>query len=191
MKVKPPEWGGTVVCIASGPSLTAEDCQLVRASGYPVVVTNTTFRAAPWADVLIGHDLKWWLKYLDEVNKVFAGRRISQSQVAPRHGIESTFGQPWFRSFANSGCSAISLGISGGAKKIVLLAFDCCVGPEKQKHWHPDHQGLSNCLSMPNWPAQFAKVAAYARSKGVRVVNCSRRTALKCFELGDLETELQ
>src|SRR5690606_36428084 len=90
----------TVVCIASGPSLTADDVETVRrwrqeaqgehagagqdaSAGGPdrewaggpvgVVVTNTTFRAAPWADVLYAMDRAWWLRYLDEVRKAFTG----------------------------------------------------------------------------------------------------------------------
>jgi hypothetical protein len=64
-----------VVCIASGPSLTAEDVERVRAAGHPVIVTNTTFRLAPWADVLFGMDSKWWKEYHKEVDSVFTGRK--------------------------------------------------------------------------------------------------------------------
>ena len=62
--MKLPDWRGrTVVCIASGPSLTAEDCELVRESGCPVIVTNTTFRLCPWADMLYAFDRPWWNHY--------------------------------------------------------------------------------------------------------------------------------
>jgi len=40
------------------------------------------------------------------------------------------------------------------------------------------------------WPGKFAKAAAYAKRCGSVVVNCSRETALTCFERGDLDQEL-
>ena len=52
------------VCIASGPSLTPEDVQAVKewrdAGKGKVIVVNTTFRAAPWADAMFAMDAKWW-----------------------------------------------------------------------------------------------------------------------------------
>lgn len=191
MEVEKPDWQGrTVVCIASGPSLTAEDCELVHASGHPVIVTNTTFRLCPWADVLFAFDAKWWAVYHEEVKQVFKGRRISYSRSVSHLAIESTHMSGWFHNFGNSGACAIAIAIAGGAKKIVLLGYDC------QKtggvtHWHPDHpKGMSNAASIKQWPGQFKNVAMEAKDKGAEVVNASRETALKCFERQTLEAAL-
>lgn len=182
-----PDWSGrTVVCIASGPSLTQEDCDAVR--GLPTIVTNTSFRRAPWADVLFGFDSKWWREHLPEVRKVFKGRLMSGSQIAANLGVESVYGVPWFRLYANSGACAISLAMAGGASKVVLLGFDCQNGPNGEKHWHPDHpKGLSNCLSMPKWSDVFRRVTRDAETNHVRVVNSTRSTALRWFERQSLE----
>lgn len=181
--VERPAWDGrTVVCIASGPSLTADDCELVRASGHPVIVTNTTFRLCPWADALYAFDTKWWVRYHEEVKAVFAGRLFTSSQVATKYGAESTLGAPWFTAFHNSGASAISMAMSGGAAKVVMLGYDAGLGPAGQKHWHGDHpKELGNAHSLRKWPKQFEIVAKVARERGVAVVNASRRTALTCF----------
>lgn len=186
-----PEWDGrTVVCIASGPSLTQADCETVRAAGHPVIVTNTTFKMCPWADVLYAYDTKWWTQYHEEV-KGFKGRLITSSQVAVRYGVETTFGAPWFRCFPNSGASAISLALAGGASKVVLLAFDAGTGPGGERHWHADHPGaLSNAASIAKWPQQFEMVAKEAQKRSVPVVNASRRTLLKCFPIGELTASL-
>lgn len=176
--------------MASGPSLTVEDCDAAR--GNVGIVTNTTFRLAPWADVLFGFDSRWWRAHIDEVRKIgFSGRLISVSQVAGNLGVETTYGSTWFRGGGNSGASAIALALAGGAAKIVLLGFDCSKGKAGQSHWHGDHpKGLSNCLSMPRWPAQFARVAAEAQLRGVPVLNASRHTALKCFQRVELAKAL-
>jgi hypothetical protein len=177
--------GRTVACVASGPSLTPDDCDAVRAAGLPTIVTNTTFRLCPWADVLMGFDGRWWREYRAEVDEVFKGRKLTCSQLKTV-GAESLYGVPWFRLFANSGASAISLAISAGARRVLLLGYDCQMTGGRA-HWHPDHpKSLTNCKSMPNWPQIFASVAKFAKSKDVEVVNCSRETALKCFPREDL-----
>lgn len=192
MKAARPEWSGrTVVCIASGPSLTAEDCEAVRASGHPVIVTNTTFRLCPWADVLFAFDGKWWKEYHEEVKATFKGRMLSAAQIAPNFGAESTFGAPWFTAVGNSGVSAISLAISGKAKKIVLLGFDC-QKTGGRVHWHGDHPGsLSNAKTIMMWPKQFDIIAGRAKAAGIPVVNSTRQTVLKCFPRVDLAEALQ
>lgn len=185
-----PDWAGrTVACLASGPSLTQEDCDAVR--GIPTVVTNTSFRLAPWADILFGFDSKWWRQYLPEVREVFKGRLLCNSQIASNLGVETTYASTWFRGFGNSGACAISLAVGAGATRIVLLGFDCGFGLSGQKHWHGDHPaGFTNCASIAKWPKQFDQVAEYARSKGVHVVNASRQTILRCFEQQTLERAL-
>lgn len=195
-----PDWAGqTVYCLASGPSLTVADCALVQRAGCRTVVANSTFRAAPWADVVYAFDSTWWTarndktgeEYWREVQRVFAGRKLSSSQVVSRYGVETTYGSRWFRDFHNSGGNSISLAVSAGAARVVLLGFDCQFAPDGRRHWHPDHpKGKSNCLSIPKWPAMFAKVAAYAKARGVEVVNASRATALTCFPRAELEDVL-
>jgi hypothetical protein len=184
-----PDWKGrTVVCLASGPSLTQEDCDAVRVAGLTTIVTNTTFRRAPWADMLFGFDSRWWREHIAEVRQVFKGRLVSASQIAPNLGVESTFCVPWFRQYANSGACAISMAVAGGASKVVLLGFDCQNGPNGEKHWHGDHPpGLSNCLSMPRWGQVFKRVAQDVEAQGVPVINATRSTALRCFERQPLE----
>ncbi len=184
MKVSKPDWTGrTVVCIASGPSLTQADCDLVNNSGHPVIVTNTTFKLCPWADVLFGYDAKWWNYYHAEVKQVFTGRLISISHAVRHLGVESLHNVDWFHGSGNSGVCAIALAIGGGASKIVLLGYDCSI--DNKSHWHGDHpKELTNCLSIKRWPSQFSGVARYA--KNIPIINASRETTLTCFQRGML-----
>lgn len=196
-----PNWRGqTVFCLASGPSLTADDVEMVRGTGCPTVVTNTTFRLAPWADVLFGFDAKWWatkdpktgLTHAQESERDFRGRRFSKSALAANYGIESLHASSWFRGSGNSGVCAISLAVSAGASRIVLLGYDCTFATDGRRHWHGDHpSGLGNCLSIARWPLQFKRVKRQADAARVSVVNCSRRTALDCFERAQIETIIE
>lgn len=192
MRVDKPDWRGkTVVCIASGPSLTPEDCDLVRASGHTVIVTNTTFRMCPWADVLFCFDAKFWEKNIREIDTVFTDQRVSVSTAAKGFGVESTYQQKWFKGQGNSGVCAIAFALAGDAEKVILLGYDCQKTGGKS-HWHGDHPlGLSNCASIKHWPSQFAQIAAQARTQKIAVINATRETALACFDRGDLVEALR
>lgn len=177
-----PDWRGrTVVCIASGPSLTPADCETARASGHPTAVTNTTFRMCPWASLLYAFDRTWWNRYIEEVRNVFAGLLFCESAHLVRRDIRSARLFPGFRAFGNSGASMVSLAIAAGARRLILIGYDCQLTDGKSHH-HGDHPaGLQNCDSMPRWPGKFARLSRYAESKGAEVINASRATALECF----------
>jgi hypothetical protein len=177
--------------MASGPSLCTEDCELVRCAGVPSIVTNTTFRMAPWADVLFGVDAVWWARYHEEVEADFKGARLTTSQQATKYGAMNLSAKPWFRNFGNSGACAISLAVVGGAARVILLGYDA-QKTGGQVHWHGDHPAnMSNARSMKTWPGKFSQLAGYARRQNCRVINASRETALRCFQRGRLADELQ
>lgn len=180
---------GTVVCIASGPSLTPQDCELVRASGHATVVTNTTYRLAPWATVLMAHDYKWWELHGKEVAATFAGHKVSGTLRAQRYGAQS-LGQTRFRPYSNSGAAAVSLAVLAGSKNVVMLGYDCQHTGGKT-HWHGDHPApLGNAGSVGRWPQKFKQLAEYAQRSGCRVVNASRETALEFFPRVPLDEAL-
>ena len=182
--------GETVVCIASGPSLNKEDCELVRQSKKKVIVCNNTFEIYPEADILYAYDAKWWSSYEEKV-KTFTGLKVTHNANMYRD-VLCLNEQIWFEPYGNSGAAAISLAINMGAKNIILLGYECSKTNNKS-HWHDDHQedkGLSNCRSIDRWPKQFEKVANHAWYNEVNIINCSRNTALKCFKLGVLSYAL-
>lgn len=193
MPVAPrPDFGATVACLASGPSLTAEDAEAVRRSGLPTIVTNSTFRRAPWATALFGFDLRWWLAHIQEIESIgFKGERWAYAPGAAKlPGVRSLCGATWSHSFGNSGVSSIMLAADGGARRIILVGFDSKFAADGRKHWHDDHPGLTNCASLSKWPQQFARAAGILKRSGVDVVNCSRSTALDCFRRAPLEQTL-
>lgn len=177
------------MCIGSGPSLTIEDVEAVRAwrqRGGLVIVANTTFRAAPWADALFAMDRKWWEFHYDEVCTAFSGRRLTVATLDKRFDVEKLT----IQSYRNSGAGCVSVAEQAGAKSITLLGFDCMADAGKT-HWHGSHPvGLSDAKTIKVWPLIFDRMAKDMKRKGVRVVNASRRTALGCFERVALEAVL-
>lgn len=205
----PDAWGGiqwpgaTVVILASGPSLTVEQCEAVsdwREGGEArrAIAVNTTFRRAPWADVLYACDAPWWRLHHAEVQQVFNGALWTQDKEATREfgvncvesmnlpGLGKRTGV--IHQGANGGYQAVNLAFQAGAKKIILLGFDM-----QGNHWHgPYTNGLPN--TAPNlfssWIKNFERLAADLAQAGVDVVNCSPGSALKSFPVASLEQAL-
>lgn len=181
------------VCLASGPSLVAGDVELVRqwreGADRLVIVTNTTFRLAPWADWLYAMDRKWWEHHLKEVRSVFKGGLISNSAHARQLGITHTGDiLKRFEPNQNSGAAAISLAVRLGASRVIMLGYDGGI-VQGVTHWHGNHpKPLGNCGSQRRWPHQFQKLRDMY--KGADIVNASRHTTLTVFPRASLEDAL-
>lgn len=179
-----------VVCAASGPSLTAADCALIAASGLPVMAVNNSWQRFSDLYALYAGDLSWWKANYDDVPSG-QFRRITASVAASRAfaGLE-------YRRYTkndesnNSGASCIEFAADCGARKIILVGYDCSL--RHGTHWHGDHDkaGLRNPthISLDKWQGEFLR--ARTRWPEVEIVNCSRYTELKCYPSKNLETEI-
>lgn len=88
----------------------------------------------------------------------------------------------------NSGFQAINLAFLWGAKRIVLLGFDCKPVGGKA-HWFGQHpEGLTQVQPYDLWLEHYPQLAYDLKREGVQVVNCSRDTAITCFERATIET---
>ena len=174
-------------CLASGPSMCAEDAQAVRGHGS-VIAINNTLELAPFADVHYSCDAMWWRVYGERFSW-YVGERVALSKgqlPSDVRGMEYAnkpgLGETLLHCGNNSGYQAINLAYLRGAKVIVLLGYDM---QDAGKHWHEPHPApLANFSpGMPELCApKFTPLAYDLRMRGVRVVNASRRTALECFE---------
>lgn len=212
--------GGHVCIIASGPSLTKEDVDEVRrwrqegdtdpaqgeAAGSParrVIVVNTTFQAAPWADVLYACDLTWWRHHFQRVATEFAGELWTVSEVArDQYGLAWVFGTDnvglspgpdYIHTGRNSGYQSIGLAHLFGAARVVLLGFDFMIGPAGERHWHGNHpKGLGNGgeSRYRSWVQAMDILATDLKRTPCKVLNASRRTAIRSFQRVTLETAL-
>lgn len=191
----------TTWIIASGPSLTREDCNKIR--GCKAIAVNTAYHSAPWVDVLYACDLRWWDWHYsqDEMRFEFQGERWTQDE-----GARNKYHLKWIRSErnpglsrdgrlihqgANGGYQACNLAYHWGARRIRLLGFDMKAGPGGKKHFHGDHPSPMNAnLPFGTWIANFQVLAKDLKSEGVEVINCTRDTDLRCFPIVPLEEVL-
>lgn len=127
-------------------------------------------------------DRDWWRAYRSEAAEAFSGALVSP--LGNIQGVRTVR----FGTYLNSGAGAIALAVHLGARRVVLLGYDCQKTGGKA-HWHGDHPaGLGNAGSVGKWPGQFARLAADL--KGFDIVNATRQTALNCFARKPLEEAL-
>lgn len=189
--------GETVTICASGPSLTEEDVNYVRGK-CRVIVINSTYKMAPWADLLYACDWGWWNKYQPE----FAGMKVSQDVNVLKLGgvlrVPScddpgiSFDPLRINQGTNSGFQALNLAVLLGAKRVILLGYDMQLTDGKT-HWHGDHpSGLNNPVhgQFPSWCRVYEEAAPQLAGAGIEVINATRQTALGAFPRVALESVL-
>lgn len=190
--VVPKLWPGcTVVCLGTGPSLTADDVAAVQGKAR-VIAVNDAYKLAPWADVLYAADAKWWgwhkgvpgftgLKFALQPGAL----RWPGVQMLRRGSLDGLDLDPHVvRTGFNSGYQAINVAVHLGAAKIVLLGYDMRGGHFFGKH--PDRTGPPFALCLKKFDTLVAPLA----SLGITIVNATRDTALTAFPRLPLEEAL-
>jgi hypothetical protein len=173
------DWdGATAVVVASGPSAARTPLNLALGRAK-VIVVNSSWRLAPWADVLFACDAGWWFHH-DGVPE-FPGRKFASSPAACRR-----FGTDLFVTRgSNSGIRAIRLAEHFGAASVLLVGFD--MHDKGGTHWHEPHGGvLRNPVagSMADWVKEIERERHKFKA---RIVNCTPGSALRCFPLQSFE----
>lgn len=175
----------TVVCLAGGPSLCAEDVDACRGRAR-VIAIKEAIRLAPWATVLYACDAKWWRLYGDTLD--FAGPKYTLDHMARQWatvlrntgdaGLEME--RDGLRTGKNSGYQAINLAVHMGARRIVLLGYDMQPDACGQHHWFGSHPWKTTPpygLFVPF----FNTLIEPLKALGIEVLNASRTSALTCF----------
>lgn len=164
--------------LGPGPSMNRDLAERVR--GNKVCAVGNAYELAPWADVLVANDVKWWQKHSDAHK--FAGRKFTANQI---RGVErvkpNTFG-----SISNSGVLGLDVLRNEGATKVVLLGFDM----HGTHFFGPYTNGCTNTSDKRRevHKQQFAQWAK--KNPSVEVVNATEGTHLKCFPIVRLDEVL-
>lgn len=197
---KLPDWRGhTAVVLASGPSLTTEQCALVEAAPVKTIAVNSTWRLID-ADVLYACDYLWFKVCLPEfkASKRRAAVWTQDRSAAERWGLNWVrqdsrpgLGNPGLRTNGNSGAGAVNLAFLFGCRRILCVGLDMKLGPNGERHHHGDHpKPLVQGLVFNDWIFKMRTMAKDLKAAKCEVINCSTTTALECFPRGDLATEL-
>lgn len=195
--------GETVVCLASGPSLTREDVNACRGRAK-VIAVKDCIRLAPWADALYGSGKdtfgRWW--QTNGPSLQFNGLRFSLDPDAAAWSTVLQFDAndvtglddrpTHLRTGRNSGYAAINLAVHLGARRIVLLGYDLQEGPSGEQRWFGSHPwGTRSWGELGAYLREiFATLVEPARTRGIEIINATRRSALSCFPAMSIEDAL-
>lgn len=194
---------GTIAILASGPSLTVEQCALVRQAqqrgACRVIAINNCYLLAPDADALYAADGAWWRVHIDAVRHDFRGELWTQDRKhATEYGLNYVESIPGagigpidgpLRHGSNSGHQAIGLARKFGARRIILCGFDM-QRTGGLAHWHGQHPHPLSDGDPRGWIKHFITLAPQLVAEGIACVNCTTTTALECFPRADLAETL-
>jgi hypothetical protein len=194
-----PLFGGlTVFLLGGGPSLTP--CDVAAIAGRPTIAINTAGRLAPWAAVLFFRDLQfyWGAKALVDNWQGLAVTTLRAARQGELAGVPETvrivefthtpdFPAPdtgKIRAGRSGGHLALSLAIAMGARRIVLLGYDCRFvdGPNGvRSHWHDDYATPNRLLYERDFLPSWNGWGAAAARAGVEVLNATPASAIAEF----------
>lgn len=186
-----PDWEGQdLVIVASGPS--AKDVPLELARGKArVIVINSSWKLAPWADMLFACDLKWWT--VTNGCPEFQGMKVTIDRAA-----SVRFGLNYVKCMkgddrmliekgvvgwgGNSGFHCLNLALQFKVKRVLMVGYD--MRTDKGLHWHGAHpNGLHNPRpgNVERWRRAVDAAHAVLAKNGIEAINCSRVSRLTEF----------
>lgn len=192
----------TVVVAATGPSFSLAQAEAIcvarKAEVVRVLAVSDAFKMLPCADALYSCDGAWWKVNVGQARVIVPraeywtqdhtasekyGLRYVKSQLKPGLSTDDTV----INQGANSGAQALNLAYHFGARRLILVGFDCQRTDDKS-HYFGDHPApLARGHSYAQWIKQFGWLAKDFEEAGVEVANCTAETALQCFPLCDLD----
>lgn len=197
------EWEGeTCVVLASGPSMSQRVADFVRGRCRTIAV-NTTYRLAPWADILYAADREWWAGHPSAME--FAGRKVTilantasslmefdQLTYVENGGYGLLDPRPThIRTGKNSAYQAMHIAVHLGVKRILMCGIDMRL-VDGEEHWHGAHpEGVRKTMPFSLWISLFSQVAPILRMREIEVINCTPGSALHCFKEQRLEDALE
>lgn len=186
----------TIVCVASGPSLTKEDVVACE-KRFPLMVVNNAYQFADSPKYHYAGDTRWWRSNyaLTQSNSCkFSIQANNRDQGYPdveqmQRGFAECFSVDWptLCTGYNSGFQAINLAYLLGFRRVVLLGYDMKFGTNNEKHFHPDYFDYNPLdTTILKWIRVFNKMAPKMLEL-VEVINVTRSTDLDCFPQVRLE----
>jgi len=188
------------VVAGSGPSLDCEVAEQCR--GHRCIAVNDAYLLLPFADSLYAADDEWWILHdgcrffrgekWTTISKNYNNRAIKQFGlrfVPSRRLVEGFSFEPGIiHQGGNSGFQAVNLALLWGATRIVLVGFDM-----QGSHFFGEHPQMPRRSpakrNFARWIRHFER-AAKLLPDGIKIINATPDSAMKCFPMMDLAEAL-
>lgn len=200
-----PDWKGkTAVIVCGGTSVTPEMLKMVRERRLPTIAVNSSYLAAPWADLLFFADHRWWDRELKERPKqiaAFKGRIVTVSQAAKgdrllrlrraQVGEEGLSPKNYCATVERTSMqAALNICLHRRAKRILLLGADNRDGPDGRAHHHAEYPWRRSQKGYTDKLANLEKAVEPLRRADIEVINCSPISTLPWWPRMTLEEAL-
>lgn len=187
-----PGWQGEdCFIVAGGTSVQPELVASLR--GRPnsrVIVINSSYLIAPWADVLFFGDDRWWtnetavrneaLKYF-EGQIVTVGRYVRDARlwhmhkvVPTRRGGNGLTRDPTGLAMEMTSLQgALNIAFHKQAKRVILIGADNRAGDNGRRHYHEEHPWVPTKETWKERAEQLGLAVPFLRDAGIEVINAS------------------
>lgn len=204
-EVIPGIWSGyAVVCVAPGPSLNAEQCELIRcaqkAGTAKVIAVNSAIKHVPFADVHYFADAQYWKWNKDKpFFSEFEGQRIT---IEPT-GLEVTdprihmlrdggasglsVDSPAICNGRNGGYQIVNIATLAGGNPIALVGYDMKHIGGKDHAEGCGHPVRTPAENLATYARNFRSMIEPLKQIGVTVLNATPGSAIDCFPRVGLE----
>lgn len=194
-----PNWtGATAVCIATGPSLTPEQVETVKHSRVRCIGINDVGLTEDWLDIWYAADWSFWKHYearatASSALKVCADLAMRTGKIADLflntvNDKRAANFEPGFAiSGGHSGFQAMYLAISLGARKVVLIGYDCQSAGEKTNYFGRKPKVLHRSSDYMSWPKYYRELQL---PEGVEVLNATPGSRIDAFPLVELASAI-
>jgi len=165
-----------VAVLATGPSMSQAVADRARAECDAVVAVNKAMELAPWADALAANDHAWWRANPEA--KTFAGRKFSANKI---EGVEQVVSDLVTRQ-SSSGVLGLHVAQLLGATEVELHGFE-----NRGDHYFGKYPEPLRNTSPSRYSAfedQLSALGASMKKAGIRIINRTPDSALRCFDRG-------
>lgn len=203
----PRDWvGQTAFIIAGGPSVAAQNLELLR--DRKVLVTNSSYERVPWAEYLVFADSHWWGVHQHRLGE-FKGSIITALRTAAPHGdprVLSLRNSAPFSSRRQAGArfllsedprtvprcwtvltAAINVAVHLGANPIVLIGADGKFGPNGERNHHSPHPWAHRNGCWNDHAKDLRALVSPLKARGINVFNTSPGSAWDMWPIVRLE----
>lgn len=208
--------GATIVCCATGPSITAGQVQVARERGWILYACNDAFRLVPDCALLHACNWQWWDARWNEVKSLACEKWTTRKESAEKYGInwideKPGYGQglsptpDYLHHGHGSGYQLVGMAHRAKARRIILLGYDLKFAPDydgkgRQVGSRPRHFFGEYEPALQHWPhlkvrdgVHFGMQQIYRDTAEAmhatgpeQIINCSPDSALDAFPMMDI-----
>lgn len=198
------------VVLGTGPSLTRDDVMLAYSNGLRLFGVNSTLFDFP-LDVHLACNVEWFDHFCDAHREYHIPKWIvvddvqpERAQCAERHDLKTIKGR-WLPGISTdeeyihyhhgAGPQAVNLAYHYGCRVILLLGWDMRYGDRRHYFGEYPPPLLHFPRTGPNGELaglirEMETIAEQAPKIGLKVINCTPGSAMRCFPMMSLQSAL-